>query len=150
MTTKRLAPNRLQLAEYKRNLWRIMVDVDVTIDEILQPEFWTHAAKGLRQYDRVEIVCVDGKFFAEVLVTAVLPAGVIVRKISYVEFVKTEPVKSTKQKKEENQLYSIEYKGNINKHSVIRNADKVVLKDGFDTKAQAQDWLDSYELNLIR
>lgn len=124
-----------------------MVDVDVTLADILEPEFWTHAAKGLRQYDRIEIVSVDGRFFCEVLVLSARDSTAIVKQISYVDFVKAE---QDAPKKEEVKLYTIQYKGNINKHSVIRNADKVVLKDGFDTKAQAQDWLDSYELNLIR
>lgn len=144
-TAKRLAPNRLQLAEYKRNLHRIMVDVDIIFEDILQPEFWTHAVKGLRQYDRIEVVSVDGRFFGEVLVVAILSAGAIVKQINYVEFVKAE---APAVKKEEVKPYTIQYKGNINKHSIIRTADKVVIKDGFDTKAQAQEWLDGYEVNL--
>lgn len=143
---KTLAPNRLQLAEYKRNVHRIMVDVDVTLADLLAPTFWTHAAKQLRNNDKIEVIAADGKFYAELLVVSARQVEAIVKAINYTELTEAE-VKETKKEKAKPK-FVVEYKGTDNQHCVIRVADKNVLKSGFNSKPEAEEWLGQYELGL--
>ena len=141
-----LAPNRLSLAEYKRNLHRVTVDAGTKFDEVLIPEFWSHAVNGLRNGDRIEVLSADGAFFGELLVLSVQQKAVVVKAINYVDF-RVAGKEETNSKKEKPK-FKIEYKGNINKYCVIRIADKEIIKEGFDLKDQAIEWLEQYELGL--
>lgn len=142
-----LAPNRISLAEYKRNLHRVTTDAGTKFEEILAPEYWQHAAGKLRNGDRIEVLSADNAFFGELLVLSVQQKAVVVRVISYADFSAGTKQAATKPPKE-TPKFRIEYKGNINKYCVIRTADKEVVKEGFDLKDQAAEWLEQYELGL--
>lgn len=142
-----LAPNRLALAEYKRNIHRVTVDAGTKFSEVLTPEFWVHAAKGLRKGDKIEIVAADNAYYGELLVLSTQDKGALVRQISYINFDEKAVVAASKPEVKKPD-FVVQYKGSSAKYCVLRTADNELIKQGCDTKEQAAEWLEQYELGL--
>lgn len=55
---KPLAVNALSMggAEYQRTLYHVEVTPDVTVEDLLTPEFWQHHSDRLRRMDLVDVV----------------------------------------------------------------------------------------------
>lgn len=140
----KLQPSRISLAEYKRNLFRVAVEIGTTQEDLVNAEFWAHVAKQLRVGDKLEVYPPDQSFYAELLVASVLESGVVTRVIHFVTFA---DVKKKPPQRPAASEYDIRFMDK-NKFAVIRKSDKEVLQSGFDTKPQAEDWLLQYELGL--
>jgi hypothetical protein len=131
----KLNPQGLKSAEYARQLHHIVTDVGVFLEDILQPEYWAHVAKQLHVNDRIEVVAVDGAWYAELLVQSCSNIHAKCAVLAHKEFHK--PAVKTDAKAP----YYFAYRGESAKHSVMRTSDKAVVKEGFDSKAAAEDWL---------
>jgi len=124
---------RMQLAEYKRNAFVVVVDETVSMEMLLEPEFWAHVSSKMKAFDRVEVQSEEGLFWAELLVVR---AGSTWAKMMVLKHVPLEasPVK------EEDELpegLEVKFRGPQLRWSVIRSADKKVIKEQIPTKGEA-------------
>lgn len=131
---------RKTLAEHRRNIWHIEVDVGVEPEDLLTPGYWAHVASQLRQADRIEAHAEDGAWFAEFLVQ---DSGTNWAKVACLRAVKLQVV-SPERRGAILAGHSVSYGGTFVKWRVIRDVDKKVLKDKCQTDSEAFTWLSNY------
>jgi hypothetical protein len=78
-----LAPNRLQMSEFKRTEFRIEPEAKTPIETVLQERYWAHVSVKLKRGDRIEVHAEDDAYFAELLV---LDAGKLYAKVKLLSF----------------------------------------------------------------
>jgi hypothetical protein len=132
-----LAPNRLQPMGHYRAIYDVVLPTEVTVDEAMKPEFWANVGAKLRQHDVICLFPEDGSKFVEVIV---LNAGRGFAKVAPIREVNL----STDDPIDEDGAIYVKWQGPHNKHAVIRRSDGEPLKNGFQTKAEAQRWASDY------
>lgn len=128
---------RMKEAQFVRNLWVVTVEQGTTREDLLDPAFWSLVSTQFRPYDRIEARCDTGTFFAEYLILSCSRTYAKVKELSWISLV-TQDVEMTQENQEE---FEYRYRGPHAKHGIIRKSDNAVMKDGFDSKEQALDWL---------
>ena len=130
-----LMPERMGLAESKRNDWVVDLPVEVTIEQIQDPDYWSHVAQQMTPFDHIEARSEDGSWVAYLLVVFAERnyALVIVDRVIKVAVDTAAPVSSIK--------YKVDWKGPHHKFVVIRTSDSAVLQSQLKTRAEANDWL---------
>lgn len=131
----KLTASRLKQAEFTRTIWSVEVEQDTPFEEITKPEFWAHVAAKLKPLNRIEVFEESGKYWAELIVlsTGKMEARVaVLRKIDL-----QTPAAAVVDLGE----HEVNWGGPHQKHRVVRKSDKEVVKDGFGTKEEAQQWL---------
>lgn len=134
-----LMPERIGLAEHRRNDWVVDAPVGVTVDDLLEPAYWALCTQDMQPNDNVQVRSDDGKWIAYLIVRQVERAFAkmyLDRVIEFKENAETLPP-SLK--------HRVEFKGNHLKHAVIRNSDDAVLQSGFKAREDAEAWLRSHE-----
>jgi hypothetical protein len=135
-----LNPSRIQLAEYQRNDWVGTAEQGTTIDDLLQPGYWSHKAQDMKPYDRVEMRIDDGIWMVELLVLEVGRNWAKVKllhehRLTIADIAQTQIAK----------LHKVEWKGPHLKHVVIRLSDDEIVKDGISSKVDAEQWIADHE-----
>lgn len=128
-----MAPGKLQAAEYARSNWFIRADPEVSMEEVLDPKFYTHVASKMKCGDRIEVLADDLTWHVDLIVVNVEKVSIKVVPLAVNKLVKDEP--------SEFPDYTIRWAGESAKHRVIRKSDRAVLKSGFATASDAADWL---------
>lgn len=131
--------NQIQAAEFKRNLYAVTVPAGVKSEDLTHPDAWMHVAGKLRKFDRIEVICEDGTWFAEFIVLASSKTWARVTELRHVDL--TAEVAQAAVVPDE--LF-VKWGSPQTKFRVIRRNDKAVLKDGFDTKADADAWIEKF------
>jgi hypothetical protein len=74
---KKLSPKALELhaAGYKYQDWFGIVEPDLSIEDIYNPQFWAHYKGKFGKYDRIRLRARDGSFDMEVTVISVADNG---------------------------------------------------------------------------
>lgn len=131
---------RLAEAAYQRNEWRYTAEAGTTINEILDPQYWAHVAANFKPHDIIEVIPEDGSWYARliVLTNARLWAKVFLLQKADLEKALADTPAT------DDETHEVKWMGAIEKHAVIRKADKALIKGGFTTKLEAHTWLDSY------
>jgi hypothetical protein len=130
--------NGLALAEGKRTLYRITTGIDDTPESLLDPKYWVHVGRQLRNDDRIEVMSFDRTWFAEVLVVEVGAGGVGGARVAFI----IEPMAlSNAAELERPAENEVRWGGPKSKWQAVRISDKKVLRDGFETKDEAADWI---------
>lgn len=126
-----LAPDRMQVGDFVRQWVCVTVEVGTKPEWLLDPQFWAHVANKVRPYDRIEVRCDDGEFFAEYLVLQRGPQWLQVRQLSMHKLGAdiADDAESTKHK--------VMWCGPKLKFCVIRKADQARVQEGIDDKAEA-------------
>ncbi len=132
-----LVPSRIQLADQASNRWRATLEAGTTLDEIKDPGYWAHFASKLHQYD--DIVCIEesGAFRADLMVTACARTWATVKVLALHKLEESEAAAPT----QASQDYRIEWAGPHHKFRMVRGTDNEVIRDGLQTKAEAQAYL---------
>ena len=88
-TPRRLQPTRIKQAEYARNEFQITPEIGTSIEDILAPEYWAHAALQLKAHDRIEVRTEDASWYAELYVLKAerLPGSVFTAAVRLIRFV---------------------------------------------------------------
>jgi hypothetical protein len=141
-----LHADRMKSTEYTRNIWQVTPEVGTEPEELLAPEYWAHLAQNLRQRDRIEAWCEDLKWYAEYLV---LDVGRNWAKVHLCENT-VEELRQFEPRRVDMILpgHSVSYKGLHAKWCVVRDADKVILKDKCETEGDALSWLSNHAKSL--
>lgn len=133
-----LGPARIQGHEFALNVWVVTVEAGTTIEQMESRDYWAHVANKLRPYDEIKVRSDDGAFYAHFLVLACDRTWAQVHRLSYHDLL---PAAAKAEIPDE---YEIKWGGPYLLHRVIRKSDKAVLKENFQTKLDAMQWLDEY------
>lgn len=146
--TPRVVPDlhgdRMRPAEFVRTVWHVDVPFGTEPDDLLVASYWAHQSHRLRQNDVIECLWEDGSGFAHL---RVLGCGHGWAKVALVQKGKFESFVP----EQLNRIlpgHVVKYVNNFAKWSVIREADKRVLKDKCDTEGEACTWLANYAKSL--
>lgn len=127
-----LPPQRMQLSQYLRNDWVITAEQGTTTDDIIKPIYFAHLAAQMKPYDHVEVRVDDDTWIAELLVLQVERNWVRVKLMGYHELVVVDESAVAPS------AYEATWKGPHLKWSVIRKADKAIIKPGFNDRVGAE------------
>lgn len=144
---RKIRESRFQRAEHVRTIWTASVDAGTPFDDILKTEFWGHIVgpKNLQVGDQIEVYPDEGHYFALLYVRKIGPQTAGVEILFKVEFDGGSEVSE-----DNDGRFTIDYRGRVQKHAVIRNSDKQVLKAEFGSKVEAEAWLRDYKKALRR
>lgn len=138
-------PNRIKQAEYERTVYVVTVEMGTTKEDLENPGFWAHFAAKFRPWDRLEVRCDDGSFYAEYLVLACDRVWAKVKELSYVSLT-TSDISQTQAALQDG--LEVKYRGPHLKHGVVRKTDGAILKEGMQTKQEAEQWLAEYRQKI--
>ena len=125
-------PVSLVLAEHVRQIYRVIADEGLTVEDIKRPDYWVHVAARLRPGDRIEVEAEDGLWFAELYVRAAS------RMEAIVDVLRVCPLgPDGKPAEVAESLYRVQFKGPKKLHCIIRNSDDVIVTEGISTKEAA-------------
>lgn len=142
--TPPLVPARLQRVGYTNIDREVTVEAGVTLEDVLQPEFWAHVAPSLRPYDELRVRTDDGIWYAHLLVLWVGRAAAKVIQLYHVQLSTSDVDQSS------DAGYTVAYKGPHKRYCVMRDKDNTYVKDGCQTKEEAFAWREQYLKTLAR
>lgn len=143
-------PNRklmeMQLigAEYQRQELIATPEAGTTLQEMENPEYWSHVAKRLKVWDQIEVRPHDGAWWAELLVRAVQPFAVRVHILRMVQF---EDNRKAAEQADIPAGYEVVNRGTRG-WAVVRESDREVLREREQSRALAVMWLKGHLLAL--
>lgn len=132
-----LRESRLSLTEFARQSHHIVPEDGTRMEDVLKEEYWSMVAYKLKPCDIIEVHAEDGSYFAELYVRS---AGKNWAKVSLLRKVDLDPVEVGIGSPE----YEAAWKGPHRKFSAIRVKDNEIIKDGFETRDQAVDFIKSH------
>lgn len=134
--------NRVRSAEFVRNVFVAAPPAGTTLAQIQDGEYWKNIQKQLHISDRIEVVPEDGSYFAELYVNDLTQYRIGVTLLRHIVLDPQADVPT-----EEGSPYEVKWRGGIAKHSVQYAKTKDVIKDGFNSRAEALRWLSDFENN---
>ncbi len=137
MSGNQLYPDRIQLCEQERNRWFAHVESSTSIDRITESDFWTHVAASIRQDDLIDVIYDDASIYLQLLVLGSGDGWVKVAILSRYKL-EAEDEESLQLKKSD---FYYKYNGRFSGHSVLRKSDKIVIRDKFENKAAALQFM---------
>jgi hypothetical protein len=134
-----LNPQRVGLAEQRRQEWVVDAEEGTTIEDIMDPAYWSHMSAQFQVFDHVEVRLETGEWIAELIV---LTPG---RNYARVFLKAKHDLMSAEKDEPQTAItHKVEFKGPQRKHVVIRIADGAVIQEGIAAKSEAQAWLAAY------
>ena len=137
-----ILPKNVRGAEYARNIFCATPEIGTKYEDVLQPEYWKHIASTMHPSDRIEVLAEDGAWFAELFVVSCGKNWAKVCQLRFVELSESKPDEAPAAK------FTVIWRGQTHKHSVVRTSDKAVIKSEFATAADARQWLEQYEAEI--
>ena len=134
----KLLQSQLVLSNHARICYSLTLS-EGSYEDLFKPETWAHIATKCPKGTLIEAQPEDGSWFAMLIVRASTDLEVTVAELFKRDL-------TTEQPKREESEYEIKWAGPQAKFRIIRRSDKVVLKDGFQTKELAADWLKTPDL----
>lgn len=134
---------RVMLASYARNDWVVNAEDGTSIQDALDPMYWTHVAPKLKPYDRIELRAETGEWIAELLVMGVDLTW------ARVVLLKHHDLMPDLEKAPEPQRHEVFWRGPQHKWSIRRLADQEVLQSGFGDKTLAYEWVKNHERVMV-
>lgn len=132
--------SKVKPAEILRNLFATTVAPHITLEDLQESSFWTNLSKHLHVSARIEVTREDGAFFAEFYVTRIMGTRVDVKLLRHVDLSDTEDTQG------DGSEYEVMYRGQVRKHVVQRKDNKEIVKDGFNSNAEAKQYLINLEI----
>ena len=140
VTSRRLPVARMVLAGYLHNNWDVTTERGTTVEDLLCPEYWAHVAANLRPHDQIHAISEDGSWYARLIV---INADRLWAKLHVLEKHDLSASREDMPQAQE-EAYEVVWLSAMAKYAVIRRADRAALKEGFQTKLEAFQWLDGY------
>ena len=103
------------------------------IEEVSAPDYWRDVAGQLAPGQLIHLRWPDGSAFATLMVRAKSAGEILLGIVQHVSF-SAEPMANTSG-------YDVKWRGPKAKFGIVRKADGMVLKDGFDVREQAERFL---------
>lgn len=137
-------PNRFNTTDFRRNHWLATPEAGTTLEDVKRPDFWAHVSARLKPMDLIDIYPEDGPFFATFLVLSASRVACRVQMLTHIDLSKEDSIQAPEDASELEVLWG----GPVAKHRVVRRSDKKVLKDSFNTKAEAEAWRNDHVKSL--
>lgn len=120
--------------------WDVTVDVDTTIEDLLNPIFWSHVSGSTfnGQNNLITVYWDDKSQIAELYVRHYDHAGAKMQLLSHVVF-------DERKAADDSDGYKVTFSQSQKKYKVSRIVDGVVIKDDFATKAEALEFVEEYK-----
>lgn len=142
----KLTQDRFKLAESVRMTHVITPHHGTTVDQLLDPAYWTHVSAKMHAGDHIEAVAEDGSWFAELFVVRAERNWAKVALLRKVDLVAT----SVEVNPADFEEFYVKWSGPVSKFRVHRKKDKEVLRDGFESADTANAWLTEHRKALAR
>ena len=134
-----LNPQRMGLAEQLRQDWVVNAEEGTSVQDVLDPGYWSHMAAQLKIYDHVEVRLETGEWVLELIALDVgrnYARMYVTQKYDFAEVDVSTPSGAI--------THRVDWKGPQRKHVVIRLSDSAVLQEGFSNKADAIAWMENH------
>lgn len=128
-------PTRLLNASHEVVTYYHAPEFDVSLSDILKPDYWSHVAAKLRPGTRVLIDAPDLSWTATLMCRAASKTEAIMVVVSKSEFDNVEDLPAIPD------AFEIKWRGPARKWGVVRKADNEVIRDELMSKPAAQKWL---------
>lgn len=144
--TVSLTESRFRDASFWRNVFASNPEEGTTLDDMKAESYWAHVAKFLRPWDKIEVRAEDGTFYAEFIVR---DSG---RNWAKVELVKEHVFNTAgvEARAAADPEYITKYAGPHAKYRVTRKSDKAVMRDGFASEAEGDQWIKEHIKSLVK
>ena|SRR3990167_3495703 len=131
-----LLARNFKQAEFVRMIWRATVPVGTPIEALKEPAYWSNIASLLQPNARIEVMPEDSAYLVEFIVRSAGPNWAHVEMLRSHVFVSAETVVAGAAK-----VFDVTWGSPHQKFRVQRMSDKEVLRSGFNTKEEANEWL---------
>lgn len=138
---RQLPPGRIVGHEFAIDQHCVTAEEGTTIEEILDPAYWSHVAPRLKPYAEITIRTDDGLWWAKLIV---LVAGKTWAKVKVIQHVPLSTSDVDQTAAENIDGYEIKWRGPLCKWSVIRSRDHQLLTEKHETRGEAQGWLSEH------
>jgi hypothetical protein len=121
--------------------WRthgVLVEAGTEPGAILQPSFWGNVAGRLRPLDRIEVMDDAGAWLCVLLVRAVGPAEAVVAELWRREFAPAAMLEQAPA------AFEVRWVGHRNRWAVLRAADKSIVREGLQSREEAEEYIRSH------
>lgn len=129
-----LRESRVKLAEYARQRHHVVPEEGTKFEDLQKEEYWAAVAYMFKPCDIIEVHAEDGSYYAELYIRA---CGRNWAKVAVLNKTALEPVEAKVTRPE----FETAWKGPARKFGVVRVSDGEIIKDGFDTREQAADYI---------
>lgn len=138
MNGKALVPGRMRPAEASWRTHGVLVEAGTAPAAILHPAFWGNVASRLRPLDRIEVMDDAGAWLVVLLVRAVGPAEAIVVELWRREFEAAAALAQTPA------AFEVRWVGHRNRWAVLRAVDKSIVREGLQSREEAEEYIRSH------
>lgn len=137
-----LMPDRFGEAEFKRHDFVVDAEAGTTLDQLMDPAFWSHVSQQMDPFDHIEVRSEDGAWIAYLVVLFAERnyARVAMDRVIMIEQNTEAPAASVR--------HRVEWKGPHYRFAVIRASDDQMLEKGFKTKFEAETWMRNHEKGM--
>jgi hypothetical protein len=146
-TTRRIhaIAARLKPTGYVHNTFDITVDADVLFEEILNPDYWLHVAAQFKPFDKIEVLCENGTWKADLIVLGCDARWAKVFPLNHWDL--TQAIKDMPKTAEED--YYVKWHP-VNKYTIYKRGQEGLppVKTNFDSQIDAWVWLDGFIKSL--
>lgn len=135
---KILTPGRMRPAEASWRTHGVLVEAGTAREAILQPAFWGNVVQRLRPLDRIEVMDDQARWLAVLLVRAVGPSEAVVAPLWGVDF------EAATLPREQAPEFEAKWMGHRSRWAVLRAADKSIVREGMQSRTEAEDYIRSH------
>lgn len=141
-----LPPNELLERAYVSTQWDAEVQLGVTPQDALRPDFWAHQAVRLKPMDEVRVRARDGTWVGYYIVLDCSRTWAKLQQLS-LHHLTTSDVAATQASEEDVRAFiakhEVKHRG-PHGWSILRRSDNAVIEQGIKIKDEALGWLDQY------
>lgn len=127
----KLLQKQIKPSDFIRTVWSAQPEPGTTLNDMLQPEYWAHVSKTLKQGDRIEVTDAGNAWFAELFVRSASDNG------AKVVVLRSQVFDTPAPKADDGQPFEVKHRGGAG-WSVIRKSDKTVVFEKGATRDEAE------------
>lgn len=137
---KKIRGGQFKEAQFVFKTFSARPDAGTTVEDVLEPAYWANIAEQLQPATRIEVMPMDGAYFAELIVLSASRTAAVVAPLRIVHLT---AASDAAVEQGEDPEYSVKFRG-PRKFCVMRNADNQPVIEDIDTKEQAYRELSDY------
>ena len=118
------------------------IPVSCPVEDALAPEFWAHVSQHLRPFDRLELMAEDRTYVADLIVISAGRGYAKVKLLAMHELAENAEALDAEEAADVDMI--VKWGGPAGKWMVIRQKDKMKMRDGLATREDAQMFVMNY------